>query len=127
MLRLVLENLIGNAWKFTSEEPRATIAFGRSESQGGPACFIADDGAGFDMAFAGKLFGGFQRLHSDRDFPGAGIGLAIVQHVIHRHDGRVWGEGAVERGATFSFTLPPLSATPIRDRPLSREGDGSHS
>ena len=123
MLRLVLENLIGNAWKFTAKRPRATIAFGRSESQGGPAYFVRDDGAGFDMAFAGKLFGAFQRLHSDRDFPGAGIGLAIVQRVIHRHDGRVWGEGAVERGATFSFTLPPLSATPIRDRPLSREGD----
>ena len=123
MLRLVLENLIGNAWKFTAKRPRATIAFGRSESQGGLAYFVRDDGAGFDMAFAGKLFGAFQRLHSDRDFPGAGIGLAIVQRVIHRHDGRVWGEGVVERGATFSFTLPPLSAIPIRDRPLSREGD----
>jgi PAS domain S-box-containing protein len=117
MLRLVLENLLGNAWKFTAKHPRATIAFGRAESDGGPAYVVRDDGAGFDMAFAGKLFGAFQRLHSDRDFPGTGIGLAIVQRVIHRHGGRVWGEGAVERGAAFSFTLPIEPAAPTRDHP----------
>jgi PAS domain S-box-containing protein len=123
MLRLVLENLVNNAWKFTSKHPQATIAFGRAESEGWPAYFVRDDGAGFDMAFAGKLFGAFQRLHSDQDFAGTGIGLAIVQRVIHRHGGRVWGEGNVGRGATFSFTLPPLAAAPIPERSLSREGD----
>ncbi len=106
LLRLVLENLLGNAWKFTARHPKATVVFGRAEHEGGPAYFVRDAGAGFDMAFAGKLFGAFQRLHSDHDFPGTGIGLAIVQRVIHRHGGRVWGEGAVERGATFWFTLP---------------------
>jgi PAS domain S-box-containing protein len=117
MLRLVLENLLGNAWKFTAKHPRATIAFGGTESEGGPAYVVRDDGAGFDMAFDGKLFGAFQRLHSDRDFPGTGIGLAIVQRVIHRHGGRVWGEGAVERGAAFSFTLPPHPAAPRETAP----------
>jgi light-regulated signal transduction histidine kinase (bacteriophytochrome) len=126
MLRLVLENLINNAWKFTSKHRQATIAFGRAESEGQPAYFVRDDGAGFDMAFAGKLFGAFQRLHSDQDFPGTGIGLAIVQRVIHRHGGRVWGEGNVGRGATFSFALPPPPAAPIPDRPLSRQGDPLH-
>ncbi|WP_406696318.1 ATP-binding protein [Singulisphaera sp. Ch08] len=117
LLRLVLENLLGNAWKFTAKQPRATIAFERAETEGGRAYAVRDDGAGFDMAFAGKLFGAFQRLHSDRDFPGTGIGLAIVQRVIHRHGGRVWGEGAVERGASFSFTLPPRPSAPTSDRP----------
>ncbi len=105
LLCLVLENLLGNAWKFTVKHPRATVAFGRAEHEEGPAYFVRDDGAGFDMAFANRLFGPFQRLHSDRDFPGTGIGLAIVQRIIHRHGGHVWAEGAVERGATFSFTL----------------------
>jgi PAS domain S-box-containing protein len=117
LLRLVLENLLGNAWKFTARHPRATISFGRAEVQGGPAYVVRDDGAGFDMAFADKLFGAFQRLHSDRDFPGTGIGLAIVQRIISRHGGRVRGEGAVERGASFSFTLPPRTSAPTSDRP----------
>jgi signal transduction histidine kinase len=106
LLRLALENLLGNSWKFTAKHPKATIAFGRAECEGGPAYFVRDDGAGFDMTFAGRLFGAFQRLHSDRDFSGTGIGLAIVQRVIQRHGGRVWGEAAVERGAAFWFTLP---------------------
>jgi signal transduction histidine kinase len=117
LLRLVLENLLGNAWKFTTKQSAATIAFGRAESEGGPAYFVRDNGAGFDMAFADKLFGAFQRLHSDRDFPGTGIGLAIVQRVIHRHGGRVWAEGAVEQGARFSFTLPRRPEAPSRDHP----------
>ena len=105
LLRVVLENLLGNAWKFTSKTPAATITFGRREGGDG-AFFVRDNGAGFDPAFAGKLFGAFQRLHHERDFPGTGIGLVTVQRVAHRHGGTVRAEGAVGLGATFSFTLP---------------------
>jgi signal transduction histidine kinase len=106
LLKVALENLLGNAWKFTGKRSAATIAFGRAEHQGRPAFFVRDDGAGFDMSHAGKLFGAFQRLHKEKDFPGTGIGLATVQRVIHRHGGQVWAEGAIEKGATFYFTLP---------------------
>ena len=106
LLRVALENLLDNAWKFTSKKPRATIEFGKAEVRGATALFVRDDGAGFNAAFAGKLFGAFQRLHKERDFPGTGIGLATVQRVVHRHGGKIWAEGAVEKGATFYFTLP---------------------
>ncbi len=107
LLRVALENLLGNAWKYTAKHPRARIEFGITG--GGqdvtPAYYVRDDGAGFDMAYAGKLFGAFQRLHTPGDFEGTGIGLATVRRIVGRHGGRVWGEGAVERGATFYFTL----------------------
>jgi PAS domain S-box-containing protein len=105
LLRLVLENLLGNAWKFTSRHPQARIEFGAVPAEGKPVYYVRDDGAGFDMAYADKLFGTFQRLHSPAEFDGTGIGLATVQRIIHRHGGRIWAEGAQERGATFSFTL----------------------
>jgi signal transduction histidine kinase len=105
LLRAVLENLLANAWKFTAKQPRARIEFGMTRHDGGRAYFVRDDGAGFDMAYADKLFGAFQRLHASSDFPGTGIGLATVQRIVHRHGGRVWAEGAVGRGATFYFTL----------------------
>jgi PAS domain S-box-containing protein len=105
LLRIVLENLLGNAWKFTRPRETTRIEFGAAESSGTMTYFVRDNGAGFDMAFVGKLFGPFQRLHSATEFPGAGIGLATVQRIIQRHGGRVWAAGAVERGATFSFTL----------------------
>jgi PAS domain S-box-containing protein len=105
LLSVVLENLIGNAWKFTAKRPSARIEFGRTCSEDRPAYFIRDNGAGFDMRYSDKLFGVFQRLHPASDFQGTGIGLATVQRVVRRHGGRVWAEGAVNDGAAFYFTL----------------------
>ena len=105
LLRVVLENLLGNAWKFTMNKPRARIELGMSQQDGGPVYFVRDDGPGFDMAYVDKLFGTFQRLHAASEFPGTGIGLASVRRIIQRHGGTTWAEGAVDKGATFSFTL----------------------
>ena len=105
LLRVALENLLGNAWKFTGKRDQARIEFGLTEHDGQQACFVRDDGAGFDMAYADKLFGAFQRLHDHSEFQGEGIGLATVQRIMHRHGGQVWAEGAPEQGATFYFTL----------------------
>jgi len=106
LLAIALENLLGNAWKFTSRRDLAEIAFGREEQDGRAAFFVRDNGAGFDMAHAEQLFRAFQRLHDARAYPGSGIGLATVQRVIHKHGGRVWATSEVDRGATFYFALP---------------------
>ena len=105
LLEIALTNLIDNAWKFSGKRPVARIEFGRTEVDGHPAFFIRDNGVGFDMAYVHKLFGPFQRLHKSSEFPGTGIGLAIVQRVVHRHNGRVWAEAQPDGGATFYFTL----------------------
>lgn len=105
LLAIVLQNFLGNAWKFTSKHEEARIEFGTMARDGERIYYVKDDGAGFDMAHAGKLFKPFQRLHGGGDFAGTGIGLATVQRIIQRHGGRVWAEGEVERGATFYFTL----------------------
>jgi len=106
LLRLALQNLLQNAWKYTRNCAHAHIEFGRSERDGLPVYFIRDDGAGFDMSHSDKLFLPFGRLHPRSEFEGTGIGLATVQRIIQRHGGRIWGEGSVEKGATFYFTLP---------------------
>ena len=105
LLGIVLDNLLGNAWKFTGTQPRARVEFGFT-AEPEPAFFVRDNGVGFDMAHSGKLFGVFQRLHSTSEFPGTGIGLATVRRVIQRHRGRVWATGIVNQGATFYFALP---------------------
>lgn len=106
LFRVVLENLLDNAWKFTAKTPQARIEMGITEHDGGEAYFVRDNGPGFDMAYADKLFVPFQRLHKTTEFPGTGIGLATVKRIIHRHGGQVWGEGKVGKGATFYFILP---------------------
>jgi light-regulated signal transduction histidine kinase (bacteriophytochrome) len=106
LLRVALENLLGNAWKFTSKTKTARIEVGAQTDQPEVVYFIRDNGAGFDMAYADKLFTPFWRFHSQTEFPGLGVGLAMVQRIIHRHGGRIWAESAVDNGASFFFSLP---------------------
>ncbi len=117
LIEVLLENLIGNAWKFTGKRPAARIEIGGIDIADERCFFVSDDGAGFDMAYVGKLFGAFQRLHAASDFEGTGtgIGLATVQRIAHRHGGRVWAQGAVGKGATFTFTLATatLAVVPV--------------
>ncbi|MEO5858187.1 MAG: PAS domain S-box protein, partial [Pyrinomonadaceae bacterium] len=111
LIGVAVGNLLGNAWKFTSHVKKAKIAFGVDVTEGTPEFFVRDNGAGFDMEYAEKLFGAFQRLHSTAEFEGSGIGLATVQRIVHRHVGEVRAEAAVGKGATFYFTLPVLKET----------------
>lgn len=110
LLKVALENLLGNAWKFSGKRCPARIDFGITPGDGDAAYFVRDNGAGFDMAYADKLFGAFQRLHDQNEFSGTGIGLATVRRIVDRHGGQVWAEGEVEKGATFYFTLNAQSA-----------------
>jgi PAS domain S-box-containing protein len=112
LLRLVMQNLLGNAWKFTGKTGDPTIAVGRVRRDGEGLFFVRDNGAGFDMRYADKLFSAFQRLHSTADFEGTGIGLATVNRIIHRHGGRIFAEAAPGEGATFYFTLGPAAVWP---------------
>jgi light-regulated signal transduction histidine kinase (bacteriophytochrome) len=105
LLRIALENLLGNAWKYTSKRDHASITLGVLAQGGETVYYLQDNGAGFDMAHRERLFTPFQRLHRERDFPGTGIGLATVQRIIHRHGGRIWADGQIGQGATFYFTL----------------------
>ncbi len=124
MVRQVLANLIGNAWKFTRGRAEATITIGCRRDVGESIYFVTDNGAGFEMKYADKLFGVFQRLHTQDEFDGTGVGLAIVQRIVQRHGGRVWAEGEIGRGATFSFALPSgVAARP----PLDEGSDDGRS
>ena len=106
LLRVILCNLLDNAWKFTAKHEAAHVEVGVTDADGERAFFVRDDGAGFDPEHAEHLFGAFQRLHTAGEFEGDGIGLAMVQRLVNRHGGRAWAEGQVEKGATFFFTLP---------------------
>jgi two-component system, sensor histidine kinase ChiS len=106
LMQIVLDNLFGNAWKFTGKHPTATIEFGTMSKQGQTIFYVRDDGDGFDMAYATKLFGAFQRMHTPAEFQGTGIGLTTVRRIIHRHGGDIWAEAEKDKGATFYFTLP---------------------
>ncbi|HHJ17492.1 MAG TPA: HAMP domain-containing sensor histidine kinase [Gammaproteobacteria bacterium] len=105
LLKIALDNLLGNAWKYTARQASAHIEFGRQQQDGETVYYIRDNGAGFDMRYSGKLFGAFQRLHGT-EYEGTGIGLATVLRIIRRHNGRIWADGETDRGATFYFTLP---------------------
>ncbi len=108
LMRILMQNLLQNAWKFTGKTETTTIRVGTLERDGGKVCFVADNGAGFDMKYADRLFGAFQRLHHAGDFPGTGIGLAIAKRIVHRHAGRIWAEAEEGKGATFFFTIGDL-------------------
>ena len=106
LLRVLLENLLGNAWKYTGKCRKAEVRFERDPKQAAPTFVVRDNGAGFDMRFADRLFGVFQRLHSANDFQGTGVGLASVRRIVRRHGGEIWAESEVDRGAAFHFSLP---------------------
>jgi light-regulated signal transduction histidine kinase (bacteriophytochrome) len=107
LVQIVMQNLLENAWKYTSHHERARIEFGFEEKDGSMIYFVKDDGSGFDPRSTDRLFQPFNRLHTASEFPGNGIGLATVRRIVQRHGGEVWAEGAVENGATFHFTLEP--------------------
>lgn len=115
LLGVLMDNLLRNAWKYSGQKPQALIRVGVEHGPNGPVFFVADNGAGFDMAHAGKLFQPFQRLHRQDEFPGIGIGLATVQRVVNRHAGTIWGEGVPGKGATFRFTLAPPPNGPVEE------------
>jgi hypothetical protein len=110
LLRLALESLLGNAWKFTSRKEVANISFARVADEGEPALCVRDNGAGFEEKYADRLFRAFQRLHAETEFEGAGIGLAGAQRAIHAHGGRIWARAQRGAGAAFFFTLPGMGA-----------------
>src|SRR5260370_35659355 len=114
LARILLTNLISNAWKFTAKSAAARVVIGTEIADGGTRMFVRDTGVGFDMIYAHKLFGAFQGRHSQGEFPGGGIGLATVRRIVNRHGGRAWAEGVVGEGATFSFVFcPPKTGPPV--------------
>jgi light-regulated signal transduction histidine kinase (bacteriophytochrome) len=125
LLQVVLANLIGNAWKYTGKTDNPRIELGAVRQNGEIVYYVRDNGVGFDVKYAGKLFGAFQRMHSEREFPGTGVGLATVARIIHRHGGRVWAESEPGKGATFFFTVARSKRprTDERDLPVRSTAD----
>jgi light-regulated signal transduction histidine kinase (bacteriophytochrome) len=121
LLRIALDNLLSNAWKFTARREGPMIEFGSMTEKGVSVFFVRDNGAGFDMAYSSKLFVPFQRLHTNHDFQGSGIGLAIVQRIIRRHEGDIWADGKPGQGASFYFRLPIGSASPREGGQINSE------
>jgi hypothetical protein len=127
LLKLALENLVGNAWKFTGKTPAALLEIGQlpERESGERVFFVRDNGAGFDMAHAAnRLFRPFTRLHGHDEFPGSGMGLSIVQKIVHKHRGRVWAESAPDLGTVVYVAIPPLAATHAADRPSGEAPSG---
>jgi light-regulated signal transduction histidine kinase (bacteriophytochrome) len=126
LARAVVDNLVDNAWKFSARTPGAHIEIGATVVDGARTFFVRDNGAGFDMAYAKKLFVPFQRLHTASEFPGTGVGLATVQRIVLRHGGRIWAENITSGGARFTFTLPLLEppAMQVPDEPVKEATDG---
>jgi len=122
LVRVALENLIGNSWKFTGRLAKARIEFGAVDGNGSTVYYVRDNGAGFDMAYVDKLFGAFQRLHTAEEFPGTGIGLPTVQRIVRRHGGTVWAEAEINEGATFWFTLAPPMTSEMAPRQYAMRG-----
>jgi light-regulated signal transduction histidine kinase (bacteriophytochrome) len=127
LMRAAMQNLLENSWKFTRKHATARIEFGLENRPEGQVYFLRDDGAGFDMRDAARLFHPFQRLHKESEFEGTGIGLATVERIIRRHGGRIWAEGEIERGATFFFTLPRELDGERQARERSTQEDGARS
>jgi light-regulated signal transduction histidine kinase (bacteriophytochrome) len=132
LLRVLLENLLNNAWKFTCKQSGARIEFGSvRQADGTMANFVRDNGAGFNMKYADNMFGAFQRFHKEDEFPGTGIGLASVQRIVHRHGGQIWAKGIVGEGATFYFSLNGVAGTghhdASKDLPRRHLSDGQRS
>jgi light-regulated signal transduction histidine kinase (bacteriophytochrome) len=115
LLDICLKNLLENAWKFTSKNPSALVEFGETQQNDEKVYFIKDNGVGFDMTYVDKLFQPFQRLHTDKDYPGTGIGLAIVKRIIRRHGGRIWAESEIGKGTAFYFTIGNIVAMPTEN------------
>jgi light-regulated signal transduction histidine kinase (bacteriophytochrome) len=116
LMRIVFDNLIGNAWKFTARNEAAAISVGRTTTDKGMTFYVRDNGAGFDMAYAQRLFSPFARMHKESEFEGTGIGLATVKRIVSRHGGEIWAESVVDQGTTIYFTLRSELATQVPQR-----------
>ena len=122
LLKIALENLLGNSWKFTKKKMDARIRFGAKKQDGERVVFVKDNGAGFNMKYAHKLFGAFQRLHGVAEFEGTGIGLATAQRIVNLHGGRIWANATIGKGATFYLAIPRATSNGMT---ITQQGDAA--